>query len=263
MWFYFRHYLNLSILYSIAAEYSTVGPFAFDWETDKSTSRFSQGAIFALLAALQGLPLFWLFCLLRTAVRFVILGIVKDDTSDVEESEVEDGNAAYDSLEDDADTAELVKSYVKTLMIASDIDSSTDLSAELKDPIQRQVHMRELVEKGQAKIFTPSKITKGVGDVAQFILSAKPILDAAIQNIPQAALPWAGRLAGIVHVVSQMDWYCALSEHLLKKDHVDESLESIPPLLQVRVIALYKALLLYQIKSVCSYYRHQGLVFLR
>lgn len=106
-------------------------------------------------------------------------------------------NAAYDSLEEDADTAELVKSYVKTLTIASDIDSSTDLSAELEDPIQRQIHMRELVEKGQAKISTPSKITKGVGDVAQFILSAKPIIDAAIQNIPQAALPWAGVCVGL------------------------------------------------------------------
>jgi hypothetical protein len=106
-------------------------------------------------------------------------------------------DAAYDSLEEDADTAELVKSYVKTLMIASDIDSNTDLSAELEDPIQRQIHMRELVEKRQAKIYTPSKITKGVGDVAQFILSAKPIIDAAIQNIPQATLPWAGVCVGL------------------------------------------------------------------
>jgi hypothetical protein len=40
------------------------------------------------------------------------------------------------------------------------------------------------VEKGQARISTPSKITKGVGDIAQFILSAKLIIDAAIQNIP-------------------------------------------------------------------------------
>ncbi|KAK4233119.1 vegetative incompatibility protein HET-E-1 [Achaetomium macrosporum] len=189
-------------------------------------------------------------------------------------------NAAYDNLEEDADTAALVRSYVQTLMIAFDIDSSTDLLAELKDPIQRQIHMRELVVTGQAKISTPSRTTKGVGDAAQFILSAKPIIDAAIQNIPQAALPWAGvcvglqillnpakatrsNLAGIVHVVSRMDWYCALSEHLLKKDHIDESLESIAPLLQARVIALYKALLLYQMKSVCSYYRNQGLVFLR
>jgi len=60
-----------------------------------------------------------------------------------------------------------------------------------------------------------------------------------------------------------MDWYCTLSEHLLKKDRVDDSLGSIIPQLKARIVALYKALLLYQMKSVCSYYRHQGLVFLR
>ncbi|KAL2137704.1 hypothetical protein VTI28DRAFT_8512 [Corynascus sepedonium] len=110
-------------------------------------------------------------------------------------------NAAYDSLEEDADTAELVKSYLKTLMIALDTDPTTDLSAQVKHPIQRQTHMRELVEKGQAKISTPSKITQGLGDVAQFILSAKFIIDAAIHNIPQAALPWAGVCVGL-HVKS-------------------------------------------------------------
>lgn len=60
-----------------------------------------------------------------------------------------------------------------------------------------------------------------------------------------------------------MDWYCALSEHLLEEDHVDEPLESISPLLKERVIDLYKALLLYQMKSVCSYYRRHALDFLR
>lgn len=60
-----------------------------------------------------------------------------------------------------------------------------------------------------------------------------------------------------------MDWYCILSEHLLKKDRVDDSLGSILPQLEARIVALYKALLLYQLKSVCSYYRHQGLVFVR
>ncbi|KAK3298813.1 uncharacterized protein B0H64DRAFT_371246 [Chaetomium fimeti] len=183
-------------------------------------------------------------------------------------------NAAYDSLEEDAETTELVNSYVRTLMKVSGVDPATDLSAELKDTTQRQMHMRDLVEKGQAKIATPARVTETAGDVAQFILTVKPIIDAAIQNIPQAALPWAGilqnpakatrsNLAGIVHVVSRMDWYCALSEHLLKKDHIDQSLESIPPQLETRVIELYKALLLYQMRSVCSYYRHQGLVFLR
>ncbi|OAQ58427.1 WD-repeat protein [Pochonia chlamydosporia 170] len=158
-------------------------------------------------------------------------------------------NAAYDSLEEDKDTAELV-------------------------------FMKKLVEEGQAKISTPSNVTKGVGDVAQFILSAKGMVDAAIQNIPQAALPWAGvciglqillnpakatksNLTGIAHVVSRMDWYCALTEHLLNKDYIDRSFQTLLPQLQAKILALYKALLLYQMKSVCSYYRHRGLVFLR
>ncbi|KAL7914489.1 WD40 repeat-like protein [Trichoderma velutinum] len=193
-------------------------------------------------------------------------------------------NAAYNSLEEDKDTTELVTSYVETLTTVlgtrPDIVSGTDIPANLKDPIMRQIFMKKLVEEGQAKISTPSKITKGVGDVAQFILSAKGLIDAAIQNIPQAALPWAGvciglqillnpakatksNITGIVHVVSRMDWYCALTEHLLDEDCVNESLEMVLPQIETRILALYKALLLYQMKSVCSYYRQQGLVFLR
>jgi len=52
--------------------------------------------------------------------------------------------------------------------------------------------MKKLVEEGRAKVFTASKITKEVSDVAQFILSTKGMIDLAIQNIPQAALSWAG-----------------------------------------------------------------------
>ena len=74
---------------------------------------------------------------------------------------------------------------------------AVDVSATLKDPSQRQAHMRKLVEEGQAKISTLSKITQGVGDAVQFVLSAKAMIDLAIQNIPQAALPWAGVCIGL------------------------------------------------------------------
>lgn len=114
-------------------------------------------------------------------------------------------NDAYDSLENDNDTAELVKSYMKTLTTVlkaekapgTSASGASDVSAELKDPTKRQMHIKKLVEEGQAKVSTPSKITKGVGDVAQFILSAKGMIDLAIQNIPQAALPWAGVCVGL------------------------------------------------------------------
>ncbi|RYP64263.1 hypothetical protein DL770_009223 [Monosporascus sp. CRB-9-2] len=196
-------------------------------------------------------------------------------------------NAAYDSLE--VEDAELVGSYMKTLEKVlgggTDEPSATDFSAKLKDPTARQMHMRELVQKGQEKISKASRITTGVGKVADFILSAKEMVDLVLRGVPQAApaaLPWAGvclglqilrnpaqatksNLAGIAHVISRMDWYCALTEHLLNKNIIStgNNLQAVLHQLEERVVELYKALLFYQMKSVCSYYRNQGLVFLR
>ncbi len=74
---------------------------------------------------------------------------------------------------------------------------------------------------------------------------------------------------GIAHVISTMEWYCCLSEHLLNKKNVvvkpglSQDIELIRKLLEERVIKLYKAILLYQMKSVCSYYRNQGWAFFR
>ncbi|RYP20864.1 hypothetical protein DL765_002598 [Monosporascus sp. GIB2] len=193
-------------------------------------------------------------------------------------------NAAYDSLE--RDDADLVRSYVKTLETvlgaSPDVAPGTDISAELHNPTKRQVHMKKLVEEGQAKISKASKITNRLGEVADTILSAKAIIDLAVQSIPQAALPWAGvcvglqillnpaqatksNLAGIAYVISRMDWYCALAEHLLNKNNIStgNDFQAVLQQLEERVVELYKALLLYQMKSVCSYYRNQGLVSLR
>ncbi len=56
-----------------------------------------------------------------------------------------------------------------------------------------------------------------------------------------------------------MDWYCALTEYSLKKDNIvirDEPLQFVRRKLERNVVALYKEILHYQIKSVCSYYRN-------
>ncbi|KAK0706158.1 hypothetical protein B0T26DRAFT_655498, partial [Lasiosphaeria miniovina] len=92
----------------------------------------------------------------------------------------------------------------------------------------------------QGKMSGASRITTGVGDVADFILSAKAMVDIVIQSVPQAApaaLLWAAgssshcclrsvnkrpdspepaqatrsNLASIAYVISRMDWYRALS----------------------------------------------------
>ena len=61
-----------------------------------------------------------------------------------------------------------------------------------------------------------------------------------------------------------MDWYWSLSGNLLKDlpDYADE-LSGVRRELENQIVDLYKVLLSYQVKSVCSYYCNRGLVFLR
>jgi hypothetical protein len=63
-----------------------------------------------------------------------------------------------------------------------------------------------------------------------------------------------------------MDWYCSLTEHILSKEHIEvgkASFEAAFNQLRGRTVGLYKALLLYQMRSACTYYRNQGLNFIR
>ena len=70
--------------------------------------------------------------------------------------------------------------------------------------------------------------------------------------------------SGIEYVIKKMDWYWNLSSVLLKENLVDGSnLSGVRNEIESQIIDLYGELLLYQIKSVCSYYRNRGIVFLR
>ncbi|KAK3363920.1 hypothetical protein B0T25DRAFT_597508 [Lasiosphaeria hispida] len=73
-------------------------------------------------------------------------------------------------------------------------------------------------------------------------------------------------LKSITHIISRMDWYCTLAEHILSQNNMvvgKESFKSIQLQLENRVVELYKVLILYQMKSVCFFYLHQGWVFPR
>src|SRR5207253_1478339 len=102
---------------------------------------------------------------------------------------------------------ELVGSYLKTLETVLRFEASKDPSSDpgdiatkLKDPGQRQIYMQKFVKEGREKVAKTSKITKGVGDFVDIVLKVKPMVDFAIQTIPQAApaaLPWAGVCIGL------------------------------------------------------------------
>ncbi|KAI8964250.1 longevity assurance proteins LAG1/LAC1 [Daldinia sp. FL1419] len=89
MWTYLRHYINLRIIYSLFNEFNTIGPYELDWEAEQFKCPLSNIVTLALLASLQSLNLFWLYCLIRNAYRFVFLGIAKDDRSEDEAPELD------------------------------------------------------------------------------------------------------------------------------------------------------------------------------
>jgi hypothetical protein len=60
-----------------------------------------------------------------------------------------------------------------------------------------------------------------------------------------------------------MDWYWNLSDLLLNKNKADQSFAGLQDQLEKHVVDLYKKLLSYQMKSVCSYYRSLVVGFLR
>ncbi|KAJ5570790.1 TRAM1-like protein [Penicillium sp. DV-2018c] len=96
-WIYLRHVLNLRILYSILTEFRTVGPYELNWETQQYKCWISNIITFGLLAILQALNLFWLYCLLRSAFKFLLTGEKKDDRSEPEtEVEQEETNAVVE-----------------------------------------------------------------------------------------------------------------------------------------------------------------------
>ena len=67
-----------------------------------------------------------------------------------------------------------------------------------------------------------------------------------------------------MRVVQTMKWYSSLSKLLLgETSKHDERFVELHSLLANRILDLYKALLKYIIKSICAYYRHPALEFLR
>ncbi|WPH02304.1 Hypothetical protein R9X50_00516600 [Acrodontium crateriforme] len=83
VWAYMRHYINLSILWSIiAGEYSSVGPYELIWETQQYKSWISQIITFGLLSILQGLNLYWFFLILRIAYNIKFKNVVRDVRSE-------------------------------------------------------------------------------------------------------------------------------------------------------------------------------------
>ncbi|KAJ6485848.1 longevity assurance proteins LAG1/LAC1 [Mycena sanguinolenta] len=104
MWTYFRHYLNIIILWSVWTQFDLIPERARRWVPAEGTYLVGwiKYCIWTSLGALQLLNLFWYALVLRVVVRAVMTAEADDDRSDDEnEGETERAEADDDCLDDE------------------------------------------------------------------------------------------------------------------------------------------------------------------
>ncbi|KAL7798166.1 hypothetical protein V8C37DRAFT_247410 [Trichoderma ceciliae] len=184
-------------------------------------------------------------------------------------------NEAYEQLE--SNNAELVESYEKILSQQLPRDQGSSEPAFPENRIdaayderwkQMQTIVEVVIERTKTAIARRRKIGGGLTVVST-------AMNQAVRAVPEAAVAWTGvcfalemlsssfheakvNHEGIVYIVSRMDWYWHLAD-LLLDGNIDEVASSTLRILMEKHIAdLYQKLLLYQMKSVCRYYRQHG-----
>ncbi|KAH7634864.1 hypothetical protein B0T09DRAFT_276202 [Sordaria sp. MPI-SDFR-AT-0083] len=131
--------------------------------------------------------------------------------------------------------------------------------------LDRRCQMTQLINAGLAKTEREVKAKESLGVAVDVVLSTKNTISAAIQAMLANPIKATEvNRKGIDYVIKRMDWYWNLSTSLLRDptNNISE-LDGMRGELENQIVDLYKALLSYQIKSVCAYYRNRGLVFLR
>ncbi|KAL7935407.1 hypothetical protein V8C35DRAFT_272036 [Trichoderma chlorosporum] len=149
---------------------------------------------------------------------------------------------------------------------------------------KRRAQMLLLIQSGQKRIKKESEIKESVGQFIEIVNSMKSIISTAIEAAPQAALPWSivtmtleivqnplkeqkDNKEGLTYLMKRMEWYWSLSHDLFNGTgstiHVNNNAPDTQSSLLSRLVDLYKEIMSFQIKSICSFYRNRGLQLFR
>ncbi|KAL4961162.1 uncharacterized protein BDV14DRAFT_204012 [Aspergillus stella-maris] len=187
-------------------------------------------------------------------------------------------NTAYDCLK--IEENELVDTYERILSRELKGSAGGNIIGH-GDARKRQLQMEELLQVGKTRLERRDNVKKAVGKAMQGVLALNDVIGAALQPVPQAALAWVGvsfalqilvnpttestaNRTGIIYVTSRMDWYCELSQLLLKENTVDRGTPTgLRSQLEGQLVNLYKLLLLYLIRAICSFHRNRVVNYLQ
>ncbi|KAJ5570039.1 uncharacterized protein N7459_009469 [Penicillium hispanicum] len=186
---------------------------------------------------------------------------------------------AYDEIK--KEEPKLVASYETVLSHELGGSESPSENVIQESQVERRSQMDKLLETGLEKTARLSKVEQGIGTAISVVMSVKSAITSGLSSVPVAAVAWtsvcvalevfqnpidqmSSNRDGIVTVTCKMKWYSSLSKLLYKEaSREDEHFTELRGLLAERVLDLYKVLLKYIIKSICTHYRNQALVFLR
>ncbi|KAL7803474.1 hypothetical protein V8C44DRAFT_353120 [Trichoderma aethiopicum] len=192
---------------------------------------------------------------------------------------------AYDSIKHD--DPKLVEGY--EMILSRYLNGEISISDSgaprpniiASNPDTRREQMNELIRTGLEKTAREAKVKDGLSTALGIVLSLKEVVSAAITAVPQASIAWSGvcialgvlessvketamNRDGIEYVVARIRWYGNLADVLLEQSVLDgPALFGMKNELETRLFDLYKALLVYQMKSVYSFYRNRPYSFLR
>lgn len=93
---------------------------------------------------------------------------------------------AYDLLKDEE--KKIVQKYERVLSQ----ELLPEGSIEQRDHGKRRSQMKQLLQSGLQRTEKEAKRKESLGTIVQVVLSAKGMVDSAIQAVPQAAFAWAG-----------------------------------------------------------------------
>ncbi|KAH0491208.1 hypothetical protein TgHK011_002648 [Trichoderma gracile] len=147
---------------------------------------------------------------------------------------------------------------------------------------ERRSQLLLIIEAAQKKMHTEARIKESMGEGMKVVNSVRYVISAAVQAAPQAALPWSlvtmsldilqnplkqhqRQTEGISYTTKRMEWYWSLADDLFNRSEATNS--TITPTMRDALLSrlreLYKKIILFQVKSICSYYRNRGLQLLR
>ncbi|KAK3318225.1 hypothetical protein B0H66DRAFT_622041 [Apodospora peruviana] len=172
------------------------------------------------------------------------------------------GNTAYQGIKNGPDTAKLVEVYEKILtsVYRSEIGSEISRLHEGHDPC--------LVAKAKKH----ENAHQAVQQVVNFVQTTSHAVTSMLSAYPPASIAWSGICAvlpiianpsrqrltmrdGLFYIMEKMEWYIAVCQIFLRSSrrHTPGML-SLRELTKVKTMNLFKALLEYEIKAVCSLY---------